>query len=79
MTTANRADTGTRTLQERLRFLYEAEHPTTLRFRYGLLVFDLTTILFIVASSSSSAPGCWRRWMSSLDWSFSPTSLPACS
>jgi voltage-gated potassium channel len=35
----------------RLRFLYEAEHATAHRFRHGLLVFDVLTILFIVASS----------------------------
>jgi len=40
-----------RRLQQQLRFLYEAEHPTAHRFRYALLVFDVTTILFIVASS----------------------------
>jgi voltage-gated potassium channel len=34
-----------------LRFLYEADDPSAHRFRYGLLVFDLTTILFIIASS----------------------------
>ena len=51
MTTADRVDPATQTLQARLRFLYEAEHPTAHRFRCGLLVFDVTTILFIVASS----------------------------
>ena len=34
-----------------LRFLYEADHPTAHRFRYGLLVFDILTILFIVGTS----------------------------
>jgi voltage-gated potassium channel len=38
-------------LQARLRFLYEGEQPAAYRFRYALLVFDVTTILFIVASS----------------------------
>jgi voltage-gated potassium channel len=38
-------------LQARLRFLYEADDQTAYRFRYGLLVFDAATILFIVASS----------------------------
>jgi voltage-gated potassium channel len=38
-------------LKRRLRFLYEEEHPTAHRFRYALLVFDVTTVLFIVASS----------------------------
>jgi voltage-gated potassium channel len=40
-----------RSLQGKLRFLYEAEHPTAHRFRYALLIFDIATILFIVASS----------------------------
>lgn len=40
-----------KTLQRRLRFLYEEEHPTAHRFRYALLVFDVATVLFIVASS----------------------------
>ena len=39
------------TLQGCLRFLYEEEHPAAYRFRYGLLVFDVATILFIVGSS----------------------------
>jgi voltage-gated potassium channel len=34
-----------------LRFLYEAEHPTAHRFRYGLLAFDMLTVLFIVSTS----------------------------
>lgn len=35
----------------RLRFLYESPHPDAERFRYGLLVFDLGTVVFIVLSS----------------------------
>ena len=38
-------------IKERLRFLYEADHAAAHRFRYALLAFDVTTILFIVASS----------------------------
>lgn len=38
-------------LLEALRFLYEADNSSAYRFRYGLLIFDITTILFIVASS----------------------------
>ncbi|HZW48112.1 MAG TPA: ion transporter [Microvirga sp.] len=38
-------------LVERLRFLYEADAPVAHRFRYGLLVFDTATILFIVITS----------------------------
>jgi voltage-gated potassium channel len=43
--------TRQRPLQRQLRFLYEAEHPTAHGFRYALLIFDIATILFIVASS----------------------------
>jgi voltage-gated potassium channel len=35
----------------RLRQLYEGGSPAAHRFRYGLLVFDLVTILFIVVTS----------------------------
>ena len=38
-------------LREKLRFYYEAEHPRAYRFRYSLLAFDITTVLFIVISS----------------------------
>lgn len=43
--------TRQRSLKRQLRFLYEAEHPTAHRFRYALLMFDIATILFIVATS----------------------------
>ena len=42
---------GSGPLLERLRELYEAETERAVRFRYGLLVFDLATLAFIVASS----------------------------
>jgi voltage-gated potassium channel len=38
-------------LREKLRFYYEADHPTAYRFRYALLAFDCATVLFIVISS----------------------------
>lgn len=38
-------------LVERLRFLYEGDAAESHRFRYGLLVFDIATILFIVVTS----------------------------
>lgn len=38
-------------LVEQLRFLYEGDAPEAHRFRYGLLLFDVTTILFIVITS----------------------------
>jgi voltage-gated potassium channel len=39
------------TLRERLRNLYHGEGSATRRFHYGLLVFDLATIVFLVVSS----------------------------
>ena len=38
-------------LQERLSEFYEADTRRGHRFRYGLLIFDLTTVLFIVTTS----------------------------
>lgn len=38
-------------LKESLRFYYETEHPSAVRFRYGLLAFDVATVAFIVISS----------------------------
>ncbi len=38
-------------MRERLRELYEARTPLGRRFRYGLLAFDILTIVFIVATS----------------------------
>ena len=37
--------------RKRLRGLYEADTRRGHRFRYGLLIFDLTTVLFIVTTS----------------------------
>ena len=42
---------GSGPLLDRLRELYEAETERAVRFRYGLLLFDLATLAFIVASS----------------------------
>ena len=39
------------TFVDHLREAYEAETARARRFRYGLLVFDATTILFIVVTS----------------------------
>jgi hypothetical protein len=36
---------------EGLRYWYEADSPPAHRFRYGLLVFDVVTVIFVVASS----------------------------
>jgi voltage-gated potassium channel len=38
-------------LRERLRELYEGSGSTAVRFRYGLLAFDIATVSFIVISS----------------------------
>lgn len=37
--------------KEKLRGLYESDSPAAHRFRYGLLIFDLVTIGFLVVSS----------------------------
>jgi voltage-gated potassium channel len=41
----------TATVTDRIRALYEADTPRGVRFRYGLLAFDLATVLFIIVSS----------------------------
>jgi voltage-gated potassium channel len=38
-------------LRERLRKLYESNSTTSHRFRYGLLLFDLATVAFVVVTS----------------------------
>ena len=38
-------------LRDKLRTLYEGESQEAHRFRYALLVFDITTVIFIVVSS----------------------------
>ena len=51
-----------RFLREKLRLLYFGTSQTAHRFRYGLLVFDIGTILFIIATSfASRAP--WLEWL----------------
>ena len=47
---ANKGDAPP-TLIDGLRELYEASTPLGVRFRYGLLIFDLATLVFIVATS----------------------------
>ncbi|MCA3562707.1 MAG: potassium channel family protein [Aestuariivirga sp.] len=39
------------TLHERIRTLYEGDVPAAHRFRYALLIFDLLTIAFVIATS----------------------------
>ena len=49
-------------LREKLRLLYFGTSQTAHRFRYGLLVFDIFTILFIIGTSFvSRAP--WLEWL----------------
>jgi voltage-gated potassium channel len=48
---------------ERLRYWYEADSPPAHRFRYGLLVFDIVTVIFVVASSFTRDAG----WIEALD------------
>jgi voltage-gated potassium channel len=49
-------------LRERLRLLYFGKSETAHRFRYGLLVFDIGTILFIIGTSFvARAP--WLEWL----------------
>jgi len=38
-------------LLDRLKSLYEDDTPSAHRFRYGLLVFDLCTVLFVIVTS----------------------------
>lgn len=45
------ADFPKQSLKQRVTTLYEGTTPAAHRFRYGLLVFDLVTITFVVASS----------------------------
>lgn len=42
---------GTPTLKQRIWDLYEGDTPSGHRFRYGLLIFDLATIAFVIATS----------------------------
>ncbi len=41
----------TPTLKDRIRILYDGDEPASHRFRYGLLIFDLVTIAFVIATS----------------------------
>jgi voltage-gated potassium channel len=48
---------GTMTLKDRLHELYEGESAEAHRFRYGLLIFDVVTITFLVVSSFMHSTG----------------------
>lgn len=45
------AKSKSETLREYIRALYEDDVPAGHRFRYGLLIFDLVTIAFVIATS----------------------------
>ena len=49
-------------LHERLRLLYFGKSESAHRFRYGLLVFDIVTILFIIATSFMPRTS-WGEWL----------------
>jgi len=51
---------------DRLRYWYEADSPAAHRFRYGLLAFDIVTIIFVVVSSFFQQ----TRWIEGLDLVF---------
>lgn len=44
-------------LRDRLNELYEGDSPGAQKFRYGLLIFDLATIAFVIASSFLHSTG----------------------
>ena len=48
---AGEAQAKSPSLRERLRLLYFGKSQTAHRFRYGLLTFDISTILFIIGTS----------------------------
>jgi voltage-gated potassium channel len=50
-------------LRERLQDLYFGEHENARRFRYGLIAFDLVTILVFIVSSFAGQ----ERWVIALD------------
>ena len=60
------AQSDSPSLRERLRLLYFGNSETAHRFRYGLLVFDIATVLFIIATSFMA----WAPWLEWLDLIF---------
>jgi voltage-gated potassium channel len=57
---------ATKTLRQRLKTLYEGRSQQAHRFRYGLLVFDLVTVAFIVVTSFMPR----ETWIEVLDIGF---------
>jgi voltage-gated potassium channel len=52
---------GSPSLRERLRLLYFGSSETAHRFRYGLLVFDIVTIVFIIGTTFMPRTS-WVEW-----------------
>ncbi len=62
VTSEGEANLDSPSLRERLRLLYFGKSETAHRFRYGLLIFDISTILFIIGTSFvARAP--WLEWL----------------
>ena len=59
---AGEAQAESTSLREKLRLLYFGKSQTAHRFRYGLLVFDIGTILFIIGTSFVSREP-WLEWL----------------
>ena len=62
LVTSEEAQSDSPSLRERLRLLYFGKSETAHRFRYGLLVFDIVTILFIIVTSFT-AQATWVEWL----------------
>ena len=62
LVTSEKAQSDSPSLRERLRLLYFGKSETAHRFRYGLLVFDIVTILFIIVTSFT-AQATWVEWL----------------
>ena len=62
LVTSEEAQSDSPSLRERLRLLYFGKSETAHRFRYGLLVFDIVTILFIIGTSFT-AQATWVEWL----------------
>jgi voltage-gated potassium channel len=62
---ASGRDRNPRDLREILRSLYEGDSREAHRFRYGLLAFDILTVLFIVATSFIERAR-WLEWVDAL-------------
>ena len=62
LVTSEEAQSDSPSLRDRLRLLYFGKSETAHRFRYGLLVFDIVTILFIIVTSFT-AQATWVEWL----------------